>query len=241
MRPILLTLALPALCAALGAALPAPASAQPAPPAAASAPDYSEAEKLLFMGRAMRQLKPPTTLSYAFRHSGSLEPAFDDRVRLRVQASSGGGCCRVDGEFLGGQRRLELPGIEDAEANPVLLFFLERDVREMQRLTKGSQNYYRKRIRLAAYQGARIGEVSFRYQGRAVSGRQIDLAPYDDDPARVRYERHALKTYRFVLSDAVPGGFASIRSEMRDPTPGATAPLIVEELTLDGVELLPSR
>lgn len=227
----------------LVAGMPGPASAQPAAASGAVASesgstdrkDFSEAEKLLFMGNAIRGLKPPLTLAYAFRKSGSLEPAFDDRVSLKLAAAPGGACCRVEGEFLSGSRRLDLPAVDDAEANPVLLFFLERDVREMQRITKGSPTYYRKRIRMAAYQAAKVSAAQLSWRGRPVQARQVELAPYDDDPARSRYERYARKTYRVLLSDAVPGGIAAIRTEMRSATAGEP-PLVVEELLLDGVE-----
>jgi hypothetical protein len=106
----------------------------------------------------------------------------------------------------------------------------------MQRLTKGQPNYFRKRIRMAVYQGATMSESSVSYRGRNVAARQITLTPYVDDPLRVRFETLAGKRYVFTLSDQVPGGVVGIRTQVD----GAGAlPLLVEEMTLEGVARRP--
>lgn len=231
-------LLLAATVAAVGG-VSTPARGQAAP-ATADKQDYSAAERLLFMGRSMVTLKPPMTLKYGFRKSGTLEEAFEDTVTLRLQRAAGGACCSVVGEFLSGPRRLSLPEIEQAEANPVLLYFLEHDVREMERLTKGKQAYYRKRLRMAAYDSATVTAVSLVYRGATVKGQQVEMSPYLNDPARSRFEKYARKSYLFLLSDAVPGGVFGIRSVMRSEAPDA-APMIVEELLLEGAEAPPLR
>ena len=137
---------------------------------------------------------------------------------------------------MSGSRRLALPEVESAQGNPVILYFLERDIREMQRLTKGQPNYFRKRIRMAVYQGATMTEASVSYRGRSVAARQITVAPYVDDPLRTRFEKLAGKRYVFTLSDQVPGGVVSIRSQV-DGT--GAPPLLVEEMTLEGVARQP--
>jgi hypothetical protein len=162
----------------------------PAQPGAA-ADDVSPAEKALFVTNHLATLKPPTTLRYSFRKSGTLEPGFDDKVSILLRAQPDGRCCAASAEFLSGSRRLSLPEVESAEGNPVILYFLERDIREMQRLTKGQQNYFRKRIRMAVYQGATMSAVSASYLGRSVAARQITVAPYLDDPLRARFEKLA--------------------------------------------------
>lgn len=197
-----------------------------------AADDLSAAEKALFMTRQLGNVTPPATLRYTFRKSGSLEEGFDDHVALALSAQAGGGCCNASGQFLSGTRRLSLPEVEGAQGNPVILYFLERDIREMNRLTKGSQNYFRKRIRMAVFQGATLRPVSLRYKGREVAGQEIAITPYLDDPNRFRYEKLAGKTYRFLLSDAVPGGVYGIRTQI-----GSTgAPLVAEEMFIEGAE-----
>ena len=216
-------------------AVPPGAPPQDAPPAQpAGKQDYSQAERLLFMTNQLAGIKPPATLRYSFRKSGALEAGFEDTVTVSLAREPDGACCQAKGNFLSGEHRLELPDIEHAEANPVVLYFLEHDVRDMKRLTKGSPNYYRKRIRMAVYEAAKVSDVSLTYRGRPVKGQRIEIAPYQDDPARSRFEKFAEKTYRFYLSKAVPGGVYGIRTVMLDQAAPAAAPMIAEDLFIEG-------
>ena len=208
-----------------------PAQAQDKP---AEAPkDYSLAERLLFMRDQLGAMKPPTTLRYQFTKTGALESGLQGGIDLVLTKATGGRCCAAEVRVADRAIGPSLPTVEQASGNPVLLFFLDRDVREMHRLTRGSEAYYRKRIRMAVFEGARVTDVSLAYKGRSVRGKRIDIAPYDGDPARSRFEKHARKTYQFDLSDEVPGGVHAIRSIMRDADDKAP-PMIVEELRLDG-------
>jgi hypothetical protein len=217
--PLLLTLALALLLT---------------PPArAADAQDFSPAEKLLFMADQLGALRLPTTLKYGFRKTGSMEEAFDDKVAVAVSAGADGKCCTGRAEFLTGARKLPMPDIEGATGNPVLMFFLEREVREMQRLTKGSQSHFRKRIRMAIYGGATLREVALSYRGKEVKGTEVLITPYLEDPNRPKYEKLAAKEYRFWLSDAVPGGVFGMRGRIAGATADA-APLLLEEVLIEG-------
>lgn len=200
--------------------------------AAASPAEFSAAEQALFVADHLGKLRPPATLQYRFERSGSLEPGFDDSVAVVLKAQPNGKCCAAATEFLSGPRRLSLPEIESAQGNPAILYFLEHDIREMQRLTKGKSNYFRKRIRMAVAESATIAELTLPWRGASVKARQITIAPYLDDPLRARFEQLATKRYVFTLSDAVPGGVLSIRTQV-DGAGGATAqPLLAEEMSL---------
>lgn len=194
--------------------------------------EFSPAERALFMTNHLATLHPPAKLEYTFRKSGSLEAGFEDRVAVNWRASASANCCTASTEFLGGARRITLPEIESAQGNPVILYFLERDIREMQRLTKGQPSYFRKRIRMAVFQGATMRERSLRYRGRTIAAQEFVIAPYVDDPLRARFEKLANKSYVFTLSDQVPGGVVSIQTQVAGD---ADAPLMREEMTLDGV------
>lgn len=213
------------LCALLCAPL--------APHAEADKRDFSAAERLLFMTPQLQGLQAPTLLRYSFGKTGSFEEAFADQVTVALIAKADGACCDARGVFLSGARKLAVPEVPAAEGNPVILYFLEHDVREMKRLTRGSEYHFRKRIRMAIYQDAEVRDVSLRYQGRTVKGKEIAFSPFLDDPNRPKYEKFAGKTYRFMLSDAVPGGVYGIRTAIPGESPAAT-PLIAEELLIDG-------
>jgi hypothetical protein len=197
--------------------------------------DLSPAERLLFMTPQLQGLQPPTLLRYTFSRSGGLDEAFVDSVTVALSAKADGSCCDAKGAFLSGAHKLQVPEVPAAEGNPVILYFLEHDVREMKRLTGGSENHFRKRLRMAIFQGAELSDVTLRYRGRAVKGKEIAFSPFLDDPNRPKYEKFARKTYRFQLSPAVPGGVYGIRTQIPGEGPIAR-PLRVEEMLIDGAQ-----
>lgn len=198
--------------------------------------DYSVAEQALFMNEQLAQIKPPQTLRYAYTRRGTLEVPFDDHVDVVFAAQPDGTCCSASTRFLDSTRGAPQPSIDGLHGNPVILYFLERDIQEMQRLTKGQPNYFRTRIRMAIYQGATMERAERPYQGRLVAVQQFTVAPYNDDPLRARFARFADKRYVFALSSEVPGGVYSIETQMADPSNRDAPPLVTERLLLDGVE-----
>jgi len=206
--------------------------------ASLAADDFSAAERALFMDNQLASVTPPATLRYSYRKSGSMEPGFDDTVTVTLGKQPDGSCCAASAEFLTGPRKVNLPEVEAAQGNPVILYFLERDIREMQRLTKGQHNYFRKRIRMAVYQGATIREVTLPYRGASVAGQEITISPYVDDPLKARFEKLAGKQYVFTLSKAVPGGVYAMHSRVAGAS-AADEPLIEETLRVDGAPALP--
>jgi hypothetical protein len=155
-----------------------------------------------------------------------------------LTAQADGKCCAASALFFTGARATRQPEVEDAQGNPAILYFLERDIREMQRLTRGKANYFRKRIRMAVYQGASMRNLTLQYRGRAVAVREFSISPYLDDPNRPRFEKLANKQYLFMLSDSVPGGLYGIRTRI-DGESADAPPLMVEEMILDGAEPAP--
>jgi hypothetical protein len=204
---------LPARAALSLAAAMAAASAQQAPDAAASSAPISRAEQAVFMDPHLQNLQPPVRLQYRFRRSGSQarDSAFDDEVSLDLKPRADGRCCAAQGRFLSGARAMALPDLEDARSNPVTLFYLEREVRELQRRTGGQAAHFRRRIRLALAD-ASVVPVTIRHDGRELQAQRVSIAPYLDDPQRARFERFAATRYEFTLSPQVPGGVVSIRT-----------------------------
>jgi hypothetical protein len=196
---------------------------------AATPAEFSAAERRLFVDDQLRGLPRTARIEYAYAKRGSLEENVDDAATLTVGPPGANGARPVHVDFLSDARRLELPDVDAATGNPMILFFLERDVREMHRLTGGSANYYRKRIRMALAGGAQVDSVTAEVAGRRVSATEIRIAPYIDDPARSRYERFADKRYRFTLSDDVPGKVVEMASSLRESSASANAPEIIAE------------
>jgi hypothetical protein len=213
------------------------AAAQQAP----ASPPISPAEQAVFQDPHLHNVRLPAQLRYEFRRSGSqaLATAFQDEVTLQLGARAGGGCCTAQGRFLSGVRAMSLPELDDAQSNPVTLFFLEREVRELQRATGGQAAHFRRRIRLALAD-AQVANTTIRYDGRELDAMQITIAPYLDDPQRARFERQAATRYQFTLSRHVPGGVYRIRTflppaadaKSAHAQPADAAPLTEETLTL---------
>jgi hypothetical protein len=198
---------------------------------AATAQAISPAESLLFQTNHLQNVHAPVTLTYAFHKTGSLEPGFDDQVQVMLAE----GKPAVTMHFLSGARQHPMAdpqGIDDkpAQGNPVLLGFLERDIAEMKRLTGGSTNYFRKRIRLALAEAAQVRPARCTWGGKQVDGREVGIEPYRNDPLAQRFEQYIAKRYTFVISAKVPGGVCQAGSALAGPAGGA--PLMNETLTL---------
>jgi len=190
--------------------------------------EITEAEKQLFMNDQMSAVKAPATLSYSFKRSGSQEAAFQDTVEVRVSEEKG--ARTVSTSCLSGVRKTEIPEIDAAQSNPALMCFLERDIREMERLTGGKSNYFRKRIRLALAEGPKATPVKVNYGGKTVDAKEYRITPYRDDPNKQKFPKYLGKTYIFVLSDAVPGGIYRVDTVV----PDGNNVLIEEDMVLAG-------
>jgi len=192
----------------------------------------SEAEQRLFLDAHLANVAAPVTLNYLYTKSGSLEaPVSADEVHVSLSTAEGGKQAHVD--YLTGSRAMSLPDLQGVIANPVILYFLEQDVREMQRLSSGKSAYFRKRVRLALAEGAQMRPVNVRLDGRTVDAVEITVRPYDQDPLQRRFAAYADKTYSFTLSPEVPGMVYEMQTTMYDPKARAAGneppPALIQE------------
>ena len=217
-----------ALTSALGLA-PTPAVAVDQP--------YSEAEKSLFLTNHMKNVPAPSTLRYSFEKAGALEQGFKDDAVVTLTPGSTAGNSVAKVNYLTGAHNYKVPAVPQAEGNPIILSYLERELQEMKRLTGGSSNYYRKRIRLALVDEATVKPVKVKYAGTEINAREIRISPYVHDPARSRYEKFADKYYVFTVSDQIPGGVYQMRGVLPAQAAGndKPGPLLEETLTFAGL------
>jgi hypothetical protein len=195
----------------------------------------SEAEQRLFLDGHLANLPDKAAVRYDYAKTGTLEPAFADRVRLEVEKRPQGRYAHVD--YLTGDNAFFLPDIESANGNPVILSFLERDVREMERRTGGRANYFRRRVRLALAEEAQVDQVTVDLDGQPVAAVRISIRPYLDDPLESRFRAFSGKVYFFTICPKVPGMVYELRTEVRDRgAPPEAAPLVVEQLVYAGAE-----
>ena len=217
---------IPALVIAAGGLLAAisPANATTDPKV------LSPANQALFTSDHMASIKEPGVLVYDFERKGSLGDAFKDTIEAKITKVWPDGGKDVTFHFLSGAHHIEFRNFEDYVGNPIFMLFLERDVRELHRLTKGGAVYFRNRIRNALAGSATVKPTSFGFGGKTVKGTEIRIEPFANDPLNDRYPRFAKRSYVFLLSDEVPGGFYKVDSFTPDPS--SDTPLLDESMTL---------
>jgi hypothetical protein len=186
-----------------------------ASPSAAAAQEQpvTAVESLLFESDHLAGVTLPVKLEYRFSWNGA--KPFEDRVLLAVSSAR-----HVEVDYLSDGHHVNYPAVDDAHGNPLLLCFLEHDLREMARETGGRVDYFRRLVRRAmAAPGVAIEPISVKLVDREVPASRIRIEPFRADPnAALHYQRLAGKRYEFVFSTAVPGQIVNLSSNV--PTEG---------------------
>lgn len=161
-------------------------------------------------------LPDKAVLVYDYRYDGNLlERPLDDNVLLDFTRHSGDAAYDVGARLFPKTRKLEIGPLTATLANPILLIFLQRDATQMSDGTGGSQHYFRNTIRKALQtpDADSARPVTILLEGKELAAREITLRPFVNDPNRDRLRAFAGKTYRFVVSEAVPGGIYQVQAE----------------------------
>lgn len=227
-----------AAAAASFAAWPASSvwAAEP-PPAASASEAITPAEQLIFTADHMHGVTPQTELVYAMVSAGEAAHG-SDLVRVLVQSQ---GNEKSDATVTDHSGPVALPN-EGLPCNPVIIYFLERDIAQMEHLTGGQRRYFQQRLRLALAEGPQIANVTSKVGGKPVAARQIVVQPYLNDPNAERFQRYTGKRYTFVLADDVPGHVAMIRTEVPGTNGDFSHPLQTETLSFQSaVHKLPAK
>ncbi len=138
----------------------------------------SSAQTALFETPHLRNVSQAETLEYSFVRSGA--SGFTDRVEIHIGAPHADGTKSVSFDFLTGARHLPYPTVDNFAGNPLLMMFLERDVRDMKEQLGLSATYFRNRIREAFVDRAVVADASFMLDGRALPAREITVRPFAD-------------------------------------------------------------
>ncbi len=163
----------------------------------------SAAQVELFETPHLQNIDHPETLEYRFQREGA--GGFSDTIAERIEKIHADGTKYVDFDFLTGAHHVFFPAIDNFHANPLLMLFLERDVREMQAATGVATGYFRHRIREAFVDRAHVSDIRVTVDGKPVDAKRITLQPFLNDQHLTRLPAIKGKTYTFVLSDQVPG------------------------------------
>lgn len=206
-----------------------------AAPVAHAADEYSVAEQRVFLDNQMKNVSKTTTIEYRFVQTGAPEDNFEDAVKLNVgEGPADKRTLAV--EYLSGKHKMDLPSIEGGTGNPVILYFLEHDIRDLHDRLGGQQAYFRKRIRLALANTAQVKAITFSFKGKRIEGSEVTIEPYANDALKDRFGRFAGKTYVFTLSDAIPGNVFEIRTSTPAATGSEPAPAITTALNIREVQ-----
>ncbi len=192
----------------------------------------SPAQVSLFETPHLANIDHPETLLYRYTRQGP--DGFTDHVAEDIKLVHPDGTKYVMFNFLTGDHHIFYPAVDDFRGNPLLMVFLEHDVDEMRAMTGVAAAYYRNRIRAAFIDKAEMTPAKVTLDGHEVVAQSITLRPFADNDRFAHMPQIQQKTYRFVLSKDVPGGFAEFATEMpADPASGA--PAISEHLVFEKV------
>ncbi|MFC0400232.1 hypothetical protein [Paraburkholderia rhizosphaerae] len=212
---------------------PAAYAAAPAASAAAPASDASSqispAERLLFMTPHLQGVAAQTELDYSITLAHPPEKV-SDTVHVLVQSANN---AAADASVSDRTGKVAVP-TGDLPCNPVILYFLEHDIAEMEQLTGGQRRYFQKRVRLALAANPPITPLTTNANGQSVKAHKIEIQPYLNDPNAQRFPDYVGKRYTFVFADDVPGGVTLIRTEVPGENNDFAHPRLIETLAFQG-------
>jgi len=194
-------------------------------------PALSPAQVTLFETPHLKNVTHPETLSYRLERAGP-NPLVDS-IALHIQKIHPDGTKYVSFDYMTGEHRVFFPAVDDFSGNPLLMLFLEHDVQEMKEQTGIAAAYFRDHIRAAFIDRAKLSGQSITLAGKPVAARLVTLQPFQDDPRLANLPSFRGKTYRFVLSEEVPGQIDMLAAEM-PPDAGSGAPAWSETITFLG-------
>ncbi|MEM5370515.1 hypothetical protein V4C53_31365 [Paraburkholderia azotifigens] len=214
---------------AVSMTLPQPAhSADTAGGASGAEAPIAPAEKLLFLTPHLHGVASQTELDYALVVSAPPDKQTD-RVRVLVASADN---AKSDASVSDASGKVQLP--ENLPCNPVILYFLERDIAEMEQATGGQRRYFQQRVRLALAASPPITDATVQLDGKTVKARKIVIQPYLHDPNAQRFPKFTSKRYTFVLADGVPGGVSLLRTDVPGDNDDFAHPLKTASLSYEG-------
>jgi hypothetical protein len=196
---------------AIGIALAALALATAPARAEEGTPPLSPAQAALFDTPHLASIRAPVDLDYSFLREENGHRTVEDRITMEVRVVHEDGRHDVYPDMLTGERHIAFPPALGFHGNPLLMFALERDTHELATATGGAPSWFRNRIRHAFAEGATLHETQLHGTGAAegAPALEIEITPFRGEARARRYQECR---YVFLLSQAVPGGIAEIRS-----------------------------
>ena len=208
-----------------------PAPKENAAPADNKPTEYTPAQIAIYRSNQVGSLSKNDVVNYTFSRQGTLQTPFEDKASITIADETPDGKKNIVVDFLTGENRIDQPLYEGFKTgNPIWMVFLEHDVKEMSEITKGSQVYFRNRIKdgFASPKMATIGSRTVTVGDEKVEATVVTIKPYVGVQEIGRFKQFEQKSYEFVISSQVPGGLYSIKTV----TPGEAGkdPVMVETM-----------
>ncbi len=214
-----------AVCAALlmlslaGADL---AQAQDQARAQDAPPPLSASQTALFDTPHLQAITRPEVLSYRIERTGP--DALTDTVLVHVRKIHPDGSKYVSFDFMTGDHQIFFPAVDNFRGNPLLMLFLEYDVRQMKDQTGMAAAYLRDRIRESFVDKATLTASTIAVAGKTLPARLIVVKPFAQDDRFKNLPAFRDKTYRFVVAGDAPGQIVALSADMpADAESGAPA------------------
>jgi hypothetical protein len=168
-------------------------------------------QKLVFDAHPFAGLSEPQTLHYRYDLQGSLLPeARRSQVSMEVREVSADGGKLVHFDMFEGPDRRQFGPMQARAQNPLIIVFLQRDVTQMARLTGGSREYFRNRIREAFVKPAEVEHFEIQFHGADLPAVRVSITPFVNDPQIARFAQFRHKRYEFTVAEGLPGGLHEI-------------------------------
>ena len=205
--------------------------------AAHAAPEAPKATAMLFDAPHLSNVGKGEQLNYDFDRKVSdpklLGPSYDDKISVDVTDAESDGKRNVVVKVFTGQRARTPQKIAGMTGNPLLVVFLDHAVANMAQLSGGKRPYLKQKIKMSFVNGAKVEPVKIAYNGGTVDGNRIKIAPFVGDPNALKMMGYDGASFEIVVSDHVPGEFASLSAHYESPMKGS--PSLDEVTKLEGV------
>jgi len=211
------------------ACMPYPASGQERP------------ADILFSRPHLSNLPAGTELIYELERKSSdparLGPSFNDEIALVITAAARNGGRDVDLRVFTGERERKIDSITEMTGNPLLVFFLDRAVSDMARLTGGTAPYLKDRLRAGLRDKAVSEPVKVAFEGKTLDATRITVRPFENDMNTARMLGFEGSRFEFVLAEAAPGMLLEMSSHFSSTMPDA--PKLEERIVLKSAKASP--
>jgi hypothetical protein len=190
-------------------------------------------QELVFGAHLLAGLSEPQTLHYRYEARGSMLPQIHrSQVSMEVREVRQDGRKLVHFDMFEGQSRRQFGPMQARLQNPLIIVCLQRDVVQMGNQTGGSPEYFRKRIRDAFVEPAKVERLEIPFDGVALPAVRVSIMPFVDDPQIARFAQFRHKRYEFTVAESLPGGLYEIAA--RTPKNDAGEVLLEERITYAG-------